>query len=62
MNKLREIPGFGRVLVLKKPCYVAHTGVMQSQHKNENLLFKDFQVLLARKQHLPENRKPPGEK
>ncbi len=31
---------------------------MQSLHKNENLLFKDFQDFLARKQRVPENRLP----
>jgi Phage integrase, N-terminal SAM-like domain len=32
--------------------------VMQSLHKNENLLFKDFQDFLVRSQHLPEKRIP----
>ena len=31
---------------------------MQSLHKNENLLFKDFQDFLLRSQHLPEKRIP----
>ena len=47
-GKPRGKPGLGRVLPLKKPCYVAGNGVMQSLHKNENLLFKDFQDFLAR--------------
>ncbi len=32
--------------------------VMQPLYKNENLLFRDFQDFLARKQHVPENRLP----
>jgi hypothetical protein len=39
-----------KVLALKKACYVALTGVMQSLHKNENQLFKDFQAFLVRSQ------------
>jgi len=31
---------------------------MQRLYKNENLLFKDFQDFLSRKQHIPENRLP----
>ena len=31
---------------------------MQSLHKNENLLFKDFQDFLVRSQQLPEKRIP----
>jgi integron integrase len=31
---------------------------MQPPHKNKNLLFKDFQDFLARKQHVPEKRLP----
>ncbi len=41
-GKPRGKPGLGRVLPLKKPRYVAHTGVMQSMYKNEILLFMDF--------------------
>jgi hypothetical protein len=53
----RGKPGLRRVLPLKKPCYVAHTGVMQSLHKNEILLFMDFQDFLARKQKSSLNSK-----
>jgi hypothetical protein len=31
---------------------------MQPLHKNEKLLFKDFQDFIIRKQHVPENRLP----
>ena len=37
---------------------MANTGVMQSLHKNENLLFKDFQDFLVQSQHLFEKRIP----
>ena len=39
-----------------KPWYVAHTGVMQSLHTNENLLFKNFQDFLIQRKHAEENR------
>ena len=39
------------MLCCRYPC-------LQSLHKNENLLFKDFQDFLVRSQHLPEKRIP----
>jgi len=54
----RANPGFGRVLSLKEPCYIVNPGVMQSLHKNENLLSKDFQDFLVRSQQLPQKRIP----
>jgi hypothetical protein len=48
-GKPKRKPGFGRVLGVKKPCYVAHTGFIQSLHKNKILLFMDFQDFLAPK-------------
>jgi hypothetical protein len=33
------------------PCYVAQVDVMQSPHKNENLLFKNFEDFLVQRQH-----------
>ena len=50
--------GFYRLFALKQPCYVADTGVMRPPHKNENLLFKDFQDFLVRSQQLPPKRIP----
>jgi len=44
--KSREKAWFPRVFRLKE------------LHKNENLLFKDFQDFLSRKQRIPENRLP----
>jgi|GEM_PF-4516685 len=50
--------GFSRVLPLKWLCYVAATRVMQSLHKNENLLFKRFQDFLVQSLHLSARRSP----
>jgi hypothetical protein len=58
MGRIKAKPGFGRVLALKNPCYVAGTGVMQLLHKNENLLFQDFQEFLGQGQQLPQIRIP----
>jgi len=37
---------------------MADNRIMQPPHKNENLLFKDFQDFILRSQHLPEKRIP----
>ena len=34
-------------------CYVAHRGVVQPLHNTENLLLKNFQNFLVRKQQVP---------